>query len=667
MCGITGIISREKSCIPSLFVKKMMDVVRHRGPDDEGYAIFRNSALIGTFGGKDTPDQVFSETNTDINVSRDDFADIECDAALGHRRLSIQDLSAKGHQPMSIRNGRYWIVYNGEVYNFPELREELRRKGAQFYSGTDTEVVLEAYAQWGKSCLEKFNGMWAFIIYDILEDSFFIARDRFAVKPLYYWKSTAGDFVAFASEIKQFAVLPGWSPRLNLPRAQDFICADMADHTDETLFENVFQLHGGEYLLCRRNEMFKGRNRFEPIKWYSPQQSALGYGYNEAVEQIKNLFTDAVSLRLRSDAPYGTCLSGGLDSSSVACVAALLKKKDIDSKLRTFTSCWNYPEINERIYAEKVSEYAGTIPDYFYPEEDGILDFIKNSVYLYDEPPFNTSVFAEWNVYRRVREHEVKVTLDGHGADEQFAGYYLYLHVLLASLLRDGKIPEFLDEVSAARRLHGLSIPYLCTRIGGIMLPEKIKGIVKLLRGRTDDRSPFINLKLSEDHYSWRNKLSRFEAKTINELSSAQFFYTSLPVQLHWTDRNSMTSSVESRLPFLDYRIADFILSCPAEFKIRHGIQKLILRDSMKGIIPDLIRNRTNKLSFDTPENKWIVTKNAELRKLLNEAYESSSGIFTETAFRSAKDVLDSKNKDVSILWKIIFFGLWMNCFKVKI
>ncbi len=667
MCGITGIISREKSCIPSLFLKSMTDIVHHRGPDDEGYAIFRDSILFGTFGGKDTPVEVFRGANAAINATRDDFTNIECEVALGHRRLSIQDLSAKGHQPMSIRNGRYWIVYNGEVYNFSELREELRMNGAQFHSRTDTEVILEAYAQWGVACLEKFNGMWAFIIYDIFEDSFFIARDRFAVKPLYYWKSKTADLIAFASEIKQFAVLPGWLPRLNFSRAQDFICADMADHTDETLFENVFQLRGGEYLRCRRIELFKAQNKLEPVRWYSFRQSETVYGYDEAVDRIKALFTDAVSVRLRSDAPYGACLSGGLDSSSVTCMAALLKKEGISPKLKTFTSCWKYPEIDERDYAEKVSGYAGTVPEYCYPDEGGILDFIRNSVYVYDEPLFNTSAFAEHSVYRSVKENGVKVTLDGHGADEQFGGYYQYLHVFLASLLRDGKIPRFLNEVSAVRRIYGLSIPYLCARIGGIILPDKLKRIINLLYRRNNDRSSFINPKFSEPHSSCSDKFLWYGTKTVNELSATQFFHTSLPVQLHWTDRNSMSNSVESRLPFLDFRIPDFVLSCPAEFKIKLGMQKLIFRDAMKGIIPDIIRNRTRKLSFDTPENRWIVANNAGLRKLLNEGYESSSGIFTETAFNSAGDVLDNKSRNVSVLWKIIFTGLWINRFDVKL
>jgi asparagine synthase (glutamine-hydrolysing) len=667
MCGIAGLISADKSCIPSFFLKGMTDIVHHRGPDDEGYAIFRNSALAGAFGGKDTPEQVFSATNTYVNVSQNDFTNIECDVALGHRRLSIQDISAKGHQPMSIRNGRYWIVYNGEVYNFQELREELRMAGAQFHSGTDTEVVLEAYAQWGVTCLEKFNGMWAFIIYDTLEDSFFIARDRFAVKPLYYWKSPKDDFIAFASEIKQFAVLPGWSPRLNSPRVYDFLFADMADHTDETLFKNVFQLRGGEYLRCRRMELFKVQNKLEPARWYYFRKSETACGYDEAVERVKMLFTDALTLRLRSDVPYGTCLSGGLDSSSVTCMAAFLKKNKINPELRTFTSCWKYPEIDERNYAEKVSEYAGSIPEYSYPDEGCIMDFIKNSVYLYDEPPFNTSVFAEWNVYRSVKENGVKVTLDGHGADEQFAGYYRYLHVFLASLLRDGKIPEFLDEISSASRLYGLSMPYLCARIGGIILPDEVKKMLRLLCKKMDDRYSFVNPELSGHRCSCRDNFFWQSEKTVNDLSVAQFFHTSLPVQLHWTDRNSMYSSIESRLPFLDYRIANFILSCPAEFKIKNGIQKRILRDAMKGIIPDMIRNRTNKLSFDTPENKWIIADNAGLRRLLDEGYESSSGIFTDAAFKSANDVLDNKNRNIFIMWKIIFTGLWINRFNVKL
>jgi asparagine synthase (glutamine-hydrolysing) len=266
---------------------------------------------------------------------------------LGHRRLSILDISPYGHQPLCDSSSRYWIVFNGEVYNYKEIRDELEALGHLFVSGTDTEVILNAYKQWGKDCLNHFNGMWAFIIFDTKNGNLFVSRDRFGVKPLYYWYSPEG-FLAFASEIKEFTVLPGWKAKLNGSRAYDFLVSEagLANHTSETLFQDVYQLRGGEAVEVQVSTL---STKLPIYRWYDLKINKFDITFEEAEKEFLELFQDAIRIRLRSDVPVGSCLSGGLDSSSIVCIVNdILKEEKLEEIQQTFSVCSDVEVFDER-------------------------------------------------------------------------------------------------------------------------------------------------------------------------------------------------------------------------------------------------------------------------------------------------------------------------------
>src|SRR5262249_23153188 len=335
MCGIGAIYSPNRGVSPNL-LGAMQSVVRHRGPDDEGTVCFysvNGPAVIA--GGRDTPESAYAaplpyapqchgiEKNGAI-------------LALAHRRLSILDPSASGHQPMCTSDRGCWIVYNGEIYNYLELREELEALGQVFISRSDTEVILAAYQTWGRDCLSRFNGMFAIVLFDRVRRKLFVVRDRFGVKPLYYWVSPE-KFIAFASEIKQFSALPGWRPRINGQRAYDFLQWGLTDQTDETLFDGVFQLRGVEAVeLYFDNSWARSvvhGNRLPVYRWYQLKgNDTCVLPLSDAGHEFRRLLTDSVRLRLRSDVPVGSCLSGGLDSSSIVCLMnGLLREQEADT------------------------------------------------------------------------------------------------------------------------------------------------------------------------------------------------------------------------------------------------------------------------------------------------------------------------------------------------
>jgi len=340
MCGITVIISQQ---INSSQIKRMNDLIRHRGPDDEGYVFFADEKSI-CVGGKDTPSDVFIEPTPyqPIELIQDLKLSLDCHLAFGHRRLAIVDLSGLGHQPMCDSDRRYWITFNGEIYNHVELRTELEILGYKFISHSDTEVILAAYRQWGENCLSRFNGMWAFAIYDRQEDSIFVSRDRFGVKPLYYWVSPEGA-LAFASEIKQFTAMNGWRAKINPQRVYDFLAWGLTDHTDETLFDGVYQLAPGCCLTLKvkdYTDAIAEDGRLKTKSWYQLVPQVFSGSFEDASEAFRQHLTDAVALRLRADVPVGSCLSGGLDSSSIVCLMnQLLHKKNASSLQKTFSAC----------------------------------------------------------------------------------------------------------------------------------------------------------------------------------------------------------------------------------------------------------------------------------------------------------------------------------------
>ncbi len=664
MCGIAALFASAPAPLEPL-VRAMTDAVRHRGPDDEGAVMFSAGTMTATAsGGIDTPQAVY-KTPFAYAPRRQSGSDQDVVAALGHRRLSILDVSAAGHQPMCTADGRFWVIHNGEIYNYLELRAELESQGHSFVSHTDTEVILASYRAWGEECLRRFNGMFAFVLVDREAGRVFAARDRFGVKPLYLWRSARG-LVAMASEIKQFTVLPEWSPTVNGQRAYDFLNWGLMDHTDETLFEGVRQLRGGESLHCSLKDLLAG----PPIKrWYHLAPQSFEGDMKAAAEKFLSLFTDSVRLRLRSDVPVGSCLSGGLDSSAIVCVMnGLLRRHSAAVRQKTFSSCSTIDRFDERQYIDEVVRQTGADAHYVYPSLDELFETLDRLTWTQDEPFGSTSIYAQWNVFRLAAEHRVKVMLDGQGADEQLAGYHPYFAPHLGRFLREGQWAGLWRALRGLRAIHGYPMSWGIKQLLDNVLPEVARQRLRLLAGKAGSTASWLDMKrlgaVSQDPFA---AAGAAKARTIQAMSRAQIGATSLPMLLHWEDRNSMAHSIEARVPFLDYRVVEFVLGLPDDYKIADGVTKRVMREGLRGVLPELVRARLDKLGFATPEEVWMKEDDADLfRRAVRNAVNLSSGIIGSDAGSLFEEIVEGKRSFSFLVWRLISFGVWMRTFAVR-
>lgn len=632
MCGIFVLFYRNPIDISEIKIHCSINIIDYRGPDDSG---LKCCSKI---------------------TSQNEFF------ALAHCRLSIIDLSPAGHQPMSYANERYWIVYNGEIYNYKEIREELEALGHRFKSQTDTEVLLAAYAQWGKECLHRFNGMWAFVILDTETGLVFASRDRFGVKPLYYWFSPEG-FLAFASEIKQFTVLPGWSAVLNGERAYDFLTFGLIDHTRETLFKGVFQIRGGE---ATEFFAFNVPETLPVYRWYNLKLEKFQGSLEEAATRFRALLTDSIRLRLRSDVPVGSCLSGGLDSSSIVClVNDILRNSGDESVQKTFSAFSHEMRVDESQYVKEVVSCRNIESFSIYPEMKDLFRELDNIIWHQDEPFDSTSIFAQWNVFKLASQHHVKVMLDGQGADEMLGGYHYFFGIHFAGLLSKLKFFTLFKEIKAAQELHNYRVRSNLGQIMYYTLPGSLRGILDMIlpqHGEAEDwfnlgsltknpgKSPFAEIKCNDP---------------FTDQCYSRFLTTNLPALLHWEDRNSMAFSIESRVPFLDYRLVEFSLSLPPGYKIRDGITKKVLRDAMRDYLPEKILNRSDKIGFAIPEEEWMRQQPDIWRKALEQAIANSHGLVKSVALEHFDEFVRGERPFSQHIWRAICLGTWMRIFTV--
>ena len=664
MCGIAALFSSNPRPLGDL-VQKMTATVRHRGPDGEGFAIFSARGLATTaLGGPDTPVAAYDARIAYV-PRRDTEPVSDALIALGHRRLSIIDLGPTGHQPMCTADGRFWIVYNGEIYNYLELRVELELLGHSFVSRSDTEVILAAYREWGEKCLDRFNGMFSFVLVDRTARQVFAARDRFGVKPLYLWRSTQG-LLAMASEIKQFSILPGWSPILNGQRAYEFLNWGLLDHTEETLFDGVRQLRGGECLHCSLEELSV---RLPIRRWYQLAPRSFDGDTKAAADKFLALFTDAVRLRLRADVPVGSCLSGGLDSSSIVCVANnLLRSAGAESQQNTFSACAMEKRYDESNYIDIVVDRTGVRAHYVYPDLGELFETLDAMTWHQDEPFGSTSIYAQWHVFKLAAESRVKVLLDGQGADELLAGYHGFFAPHFAGLFATRRWGTLLREVRAANRFHGLGFAGAFKYLANAVLPEPLRQPLRQLVGKPSSAPSWFNTdRLTIDD---RDPYLAYGFKTtsVNQMAHALLTATSVPMLLHWEDRDAMAHSVESRLPFLDFRVAEFLMGLPAEMKLWNATTKQVLREAMRGTLPEPIRMRMDKMGFVTPEEKWVREDAPErFRVELQRAVDASQGVIKDAAFDRFDAIITNREPFNFLLWRMISFGRWMNRFGVRV
>ena len=609
MCGISGLIYKNHQNVNNTIVKDMNNIISHRGPDDEGFYFDKNLSF-------------------------------------GHRRLSILDLSSDGHQPMHFSN-KYTITYNGEVYNYLEIKDELIKEGYNFTTQTDTEVILASYDKWGEDCVHKFNGMWAFSIYDKLKNIIFCSRDRFGIKPFYYFDDN--EIFSFASEMKQFQALPSFKATVDEDVVYNFLANSLFNYNENTFFKTIKQLMGGCNLIYDLN-----LHNFTTIKWYEiPEQST-------EKSTFKTLFNESIKLRLRSDVKVGSCLSGGLDSSSIVCtVNNLIQKKELQEIV---SACFEEKIFDEREYVDALVNEKNIISNKIFPQLDRLLDmnFLKSSIYIQDTPYTTTSVFSQYSVFEEAHKRGLKVMLDGQGADETLAGYHSFFPSYLASYVKKFQFTQFLKELNKIESINKINKTSIVLQLINTLLPRKIKYILK--RENTnwinydtfstiDNKSPYITYGERDSH--------------LQTFSKAQLFHTNLPLLLHYEDRNSMAHSIEARVPFLDYKLVEHIISLPDDLKIKDGVTKYILRDSLKEILPKKILNRKDKMGFVTPESIWA-KKNADFfKKELEEAVNKSKFI-NKNILDSFNNFINGKEAYNNAYWRIITYSKWLDIFGVK-
>jgi len=652
MCGIFGLLQLNRHPVDLASAEKAVCTLRHRGPDDEGYLLANTTTnRIISCGGKDTA----RDLSLPIIQA---FQNQSFDVLLGHRRLAIIDLSSAGHQPMAIENDRYWIVYNGEIYNYIELREELESAGYHFRSLSDTEVMLYAYRHWGVSCLQHFNGMFAFILFDAHSKKIFAARDRFGVKPLYFWH-VPGKFIALASEIKSFFVFPDWKSRLNGQRTYDYLNWGVFDHTDETLFSGVRQLRGGEYveLSCQDNV-----DALPIKKWYHLKPQPYQGDYGKAVQEFRELFFDAVKIRLRADVQVGSCLSGGLDSSSIVCVAnRFLRETDSQHAQKVFSARSSVKRFDEGEFIREVVALTGVEGHETFPSLNDLFATVDQLTYHQDEPFGSTSIYAQWHVFKLVKSCGVKVLLDGQGADELLCGYLPFFAPRFAGLFTNLSFLQFFREIRAASRIHGLGLMYAILSIFNTILPEQLLRPLKQAYGSSRLTPSWLDMERLGAQPKQPSPEGRQISRNVGDLSYDQITRAGLPMLLHWEDRSSMAHSVESRIPFLDYRLVEFIFGLPEDFKISHGVTKRVLRNAMEGILPEKVQKRMDKIGFATPEEVWVRGKGTSIfRTEMENAIEASAGILNSRTMDEFEAMVTGRKKFNFLIWRMINFGRWM-------
>ncbi|MCZ2443334.1 MAG: asparagine synthase (glutamine-hydrolyzing) [Flavobacteriales bacterium] len=678
MCGIAALFSHRIESAAAIV--HMADTVRHRGPDDEGFLAVTAQKKLSYFGGKDTPSQCMTPAQRnkfsylpESKISAHSFdsfnkAGDAVVAALGHRRLSIIDTSPAGHQPMVFQN-RLAVVFNGEIYNHIEIRQELEARGRRFVSQSDTEVILQAYDEWGVACLAKFNGMFAFVLYDIAKDDVFAARDRFGVKPLYYYRS--GETIAFASEIKQFTVLPGFTAQLNRRRGYDFLVYGMHEHTEETFFEDVHLIGPGSYYYGSRAELLRPGKQLAIQKWYIfPVDKKFRGSFADAAHEFHALLKDSIRLRLRADVPVGSCLSGGLDSSSIVCVMnELLREQGAHSLQKTFSACAKEKAFDEREFIDAVVKHTGVQGHYVYPQLTDLFKISDQLLWHQDQPYGSTSIFAQWNVFQLAHKHNVKVMLDGQGADEQLGGYAAFFMPWLSSLVRSFRWLKLVKEAHALNRIHGVNIGRLSWFAANTLLPMPVRRYLKKkLRGVTMAPDWLNMQRMGFEPYDLHRELGVTTSYSIRELSHTMLTGSNLQMLLHYEDRDSMAHSVESRVPFLDYRLVEHVYSLPDSYKIHNGQTKYVLREGLKDVLPREIYNRNSKLGFATPEEVWVRNDAPDVfRKRMKRAVEVADGLIGPQIMQVLDNQISGKARFDFLPWRVISFADWIRVFGVKI
>ena len=594
MCGLAAMVAlRGRQAEPAV-VEAMSRAIVHRGPDDSGLYI------AGPVG-------------------------------FGFRRLTILDLAPTGHQPMLSADGQLVLIFNGEIYNYLELRSELEALGHTFTSTGDTQVLLAAYRQWGQECLPKLNGMWAFVIYDVRKGKLFGSRDRFGVKPLYRYQT--GDAVYLASEIKAIRASGHYRGGPNWRQVSHFLVDPQINYWDtgkETFYAGIEQVPAGSGFELTLDGQWR-EWRFWSLEDVREAEPA------DPPRVLREIFEDAVRLRMRSDVPVGVSLSGGLDSTSIICFMARLgatRGATSDGRLQAFS--YIAPEFDESAYIAETLAYTGAVAHQVPADPLRLWNNLDRLLSYQDEPVHALNALITFDIFGLAAANGVKVMLSGGGADEVLGGYPRYFRSHWYTLLRAGKVREVWSEINAYTRVHGGDraalfrgvVGHLCrSRLGG--LPGS-QALVRWRRRRGGLETSWFTRDIADTQKDGEPVDITLDESLRNSVTRAPLAY-----YLRLDDRNSMAHSVEVRAPFLDYRLVSLVFGLSSRWKIRGPWNKYVLREAMRGYIPELVRSRSDKMGFPVPERQWVQGALYEpLQDLLATQALRSRGFYNVAAIR---------------------------------
>jgi asparagine synthase (glutamine-hydrolysing) len=582
MCGIFGIWNLDQQPVDVTGLHRATAAIRHRGPDDEGYLLVDTRAVRAvSCAGPDTDRRL-------TLPQLDHFKSDQFDLAFGFRRLAILDLSPAGHQPMSSHDGKYWIIYNGEIYNYKELRDELAQQNHVFETTSDTEVILAAYQQWGESCVEHFNGMFALAIWDTIAKKLFIARDRFGEKPFHY-VYVPNRLFAFASEIKALWAAGLAGREIHEETLALFTQYGQVEAGEQTIYQNVLRLPQAHCLTLTGEGQLRKRRYWD----VDPRDRIDNWTDERYVEQFRDLMISSVRLRLRADVPVGSSLSGGLDSSTV--VGVINKLLPETAVQKTFSARFDDPSRDEGKWMDLVTNMNRVERHDVWPSAERFFAELSDLFRHQEEPFSSTSVYAQWSVMRLAKENGVTVLLDGQGADEMLAGYHSYFNEITDDLLNSLNLPGYLKWRRDCLSLHGVN-PGGFSRMLRQKTPQPVKRVLKkhlLENGSVDPLNPVYPREFSK----------------VSSLRKLLWWNTTrqgLVELLRYADRNSMAHSREVRLPFLDHHLVEFVFKLPDRLLMRNGWTKWILREAFREYVPEEITWRADKLGYMPPQAKWL-------------------------------------------------------------
>jgi len=625
MCGIVGGWWHSQKDVSSA-VYRALNKIQHRGPDDKGCQLYplRDSVV-----------------------------------ALGHARLSIIDLSHAGHQPMHSDDERFAIVFNGEIYNYRELRTELQALGHTFSSNSDTEVLLSAWAQWGSTCLPRLTGMFAFAVLDKNNATLTCVRDAFGIKPLFFTED-GGNF-AFASELPALLEFLAGKPELNWQQAYDYLVHGDYDTTRNTFFAGIYHLPPGHLMQVSTATGKVGAAQ----QWWQPQIAERpGWRFDDAVECVREQFLQNIRLHLRSDVPLGAALSGGIDSSAVVCA---MRHVEPSLPIHTFSFIAEGSEVNEEHWVDCVNAHVGAIPHKVRVTPQELARDLDDMIRVQGEPFGSTSIYAQYRVFKLARESGITVTLDGQGADEMLAGYNGYPGQRLRSLLETGQIKEAWQFWNAWGQWPGRdridAVKYLASEVTQGDLYEFLRN----LDGKPTVPS-WINPRPLLDRGVQLQKPRVVPAgqakgrRVIDELAIS-LCRRGLPALLRHGDRNSMRFSIESRVPFLTLDMANLLLSMPEEYLISSkGETKHIFRAAMRGIVPSAILDRKDKIGFSTPEKDWMTAMPETIQQWIGQNLDLP--FFNQMEVRYILSKISNGEREYSwLVWRWINFSRWVSIF----